>query len=378
MAGASSDILRIGVLGDQSGMTSDVAGMGSVRAAQMAVADFGGKVQGRPVEVVWADFKFKPDVAAEIARRWFDVDGVDVITDLPMTPAALAVQEIARQKQRVVLVTAASANELTGKTCNPYTVQWSDDNAAIANSTAKAVIQGGGRDWFFLTADFAFGHAMQAAAAGVIKASGGHVIGEAVHPTGTSDFGAYLLAAQASQAQIIGLATVGSDTINAINQAHEFGINKRQSLAGLVVFLTDIHAIGLENAQGLYVSSGFYWDQNDPARAWAKRFFAQHHRMPTRDQAATYAVVLQYLRAAETAGTADAAATVRRMKQLPVDYFGHPGSIRSDGRVLYDLTLYQVKRPAESEGEWDLYKPVRSVSAAEAFLPLDQGRCDFR
>ena len=197
------------------------------------------------------------------------------------------------------------------------------------------------------------------------------------HPTGTSDFGVYLLAAQASQAQIIGLAAIGGDTVNAINQAHEFGITKRQSLAGLVVFLTDIHAIGLENAQGLYISSGFYWDQNETARAWSQRFFAQHHRMPTRNQADTYAVVAQYLRAADAVGYADAAATVRRMKQLPVDYFGHPASIRSDGRVLYDLTLYQVKQPTESTGEWDLYRPIRSVPGEAAFLPLDKARCDF-
>jgi branched-chain amino acid transport system substrate-binding protein len=376
-AGAAEPV-KIGLLGDQSGTTSDASGMGSVVAARMAAADFGGAVQGRPIEIIAADFNFKPDVAAAIARRWFDVEGVSAITDLPSTPAALAVQEIARQKQRVVMVTAASSNDLTGRTCNPYTVHWADDNVAIANSTAKAIIQGGGQNWFFLTADFGFGHAMQTAAADVIKANGGNVLGAAVHPVGTSDFSSYLLAAMASKAQVVGLASVGNDTVNAINQAYEFGLTKGgQKLAGLVVFITDVHAIGLEHAQGLNITSGFYWNQNEIARAWSQRFFAQHHRMPTRVQASTYAAVLQYLRAVAVVGPVDAAAVVRQMKAMPVDFFGHPASIRADGRVMYDLTLYQVRRPGENEGEWDLYQPVRTVPAAEAFLPLDREHCDF-
>jgi branched-chain amino acid transport system substrate-binding protein len=377
-AEAASDPLVIGVLGDQSGVASDTGGIGSVLAARMAVEDFGGKLQDRPIEVISADFSSNPDTAAAIAREWFDTKGVEVITDLPWTPAALAVQEIARQKSRVVLVTSASANELTGRTCNPYTVHWQDDNAAIANSTAKAIIGGGGRTWFFLTADFAFGHAMEAAATAVIKANGGEVLGSVSHPIGTSDFSSYLLAAQASKAQIIALANVAGDTINAINQAHEFGLTTNgQKLAGLVVLVTDVHAIGLERAQDLYVTSGFYWDQNEAARAFSQRFFARHHRMPTRNQASEYAVVLQYLRAAAVVGTKDAAAVVRQMKAMPIDFFGHRGTIRADGRVMYDLTLYQVKHPSDSESEWDLYVPVRSVPAAEAFLPLDAAHCDF-
>jgi branched-chain amino acid transport system substrate-binding protein len=377
-AGAAPDPLKIGLLGDPSGMTADVGGVGAVIAARMAVADFGGTVQGRPVQIVSADFHFNPDTAVSIARQWFDVDGVDAIADLPSTPAALAVQEIARQKKKVILVTGASSDDMTGRTCNPYTIHWADANAAIANSTAKAIIQGGGRTWFFLTADFGFGHAMQAAATAVIKANGGQVLGSVAHPTGTSDFSSYLLAARASTAQVIGLASVGGDTINAINQAYEFGLTEGgQKLAGLVVFITDVHAIGLERAQGLNVTSSFYWDQNEVARAWSQRFFAQYHRMPTRPQASTYAVVLQYLRAAAAVGSADGAAVVRQMKTMPVDYFGHPGSIRADGRVLYDLTLYQVKRPGDSASEWDLYQPVHTVSAADANLPLDREHCDF-
>ena len=375
---SAADPVKIGLLGDQSGPTSDLGGMGSVLAARMAAADFGGTVQGRPIEIVTADFNFKPDVAAAIARRWFDVEGVSAITDLPSTPAALAVQEIARQKSRVVIVTSASSNDLTGRACNPYTVHWSDDNVAIANSTAKAIIQGGGRDWFFLTADFGFGHAMQEAATAVIKANGGNVLGAAVHPVGTADFSSYLLAAKASKAQVVGLASVGGDTVNAINQAYEFALTKSgQKLAGLMIFITDMHAIGLEHAQGMYVTSEFYWNQNDIARAWSQRFFAQYHRMPTRPQASTYAAVTQYLRAVAVVGPADAAAVVRQMKAMPADFFGHPATIRADGRVMYDLTLYQVRRPGEAEGEWDLYQPVRTIPAGEAFLPLDREHCDF-
>jgi branched-chain amino acid transport system substrate-binding protein len=370
--------VRIGVLGDQNSVAADIGGIGSVLAARMAVEDFGGKIQGRPVEIVTADFGLNADNAASIARRWFDTEGVDAVTDLPWTPAALAVQEVARQKQRVTLVTGASANEMTGKACNPYTVHWADDNAAIANSTARAILQGGGRDWFFLTADFGFGHAMEAAASAVIKANGGRVLGHAINPVGTNDFSSYLVAAQASKAQIIGLASIGGDTITAINQAHEFGLTQGgQRLAGLVVFITDVHAIGLERAQGLYVTSGFYWDQNEKARAWAQRFLARHHRMPTRDQASTYAAVTQYLRAAAVVGPEDAAAVVRQMKSVPFDFFGHTGMIRADGRAMYDLTLYEAKKPGDSESEWDLYQPVRTVPAEQAYLPIDAPRCDF-
>ncbi|MBV9538936.1 MAG: ABC transporter substrate-binding protein [Acidisphaera sp.] len=376
---AGGDAVKIGILGDQSGQSADIGGNGSVLAARMAAEDVGGSVAGKRIEFVVADFNWNPDTAAAIARQWFDQDGVDAIADLPVTPAALAVQEIARVKQRVVLVTGASSNDLTGRTCNPYTVHWADDNAAIANSTASAIIEDGGRQWFFLTADFGFGHAMQQAATDVIRARGGTVIGAAVHPINPGDFSPFLLSAQNSHAQIIALASVGTDTVNAISQAHEFGISETgQRLAGLVVFETDIHAIGLDKAQGLYVASGFYWDQNDQSRAWAGKFFARFHRMPTRDQAATYAVVSQYLRAIDAAGTTDAATVVRQMKRMPASYFGRPASIRGDGRVLYDLTLYQVKAPDESHGEWDLYRPIRTVAAADAFLPMQADRCNFK
>ena len=333
---------------------------------------------GRRIEIISADFTNNPDAAATIARRWFDTEGVDAITDLPMTPSALAVQEIARQKQRVVLITGASATDVTGRACNPYTVHWADDNAAIANSTASAIVQEGGRDWFFLTADFGFGHAMQQIVTEVVSTKGGRVLGSALHPLGTGDFSPFLLAAQASRAQIIGLASVGTDTVNALSQAHEFGlVAAGQRLAGLVVFITDVHALGLEKAQGLYVSAGFYWDQNEASRAWSRKFLARHHRMPTRDQADTYAVVKHYLRAVTAAGNVGAATVVGRMKAMPAEYFGHAASIRADGRVMYDLTLYEVKRPAELTGEWDLYRPVRTVPAAAAFLPLDAERCSF-
>lgn len=368
--------IRIGVLGDQSSISADAAGPGSVLAARMAAADFGGAIGSRPIEVVYADMLLKPDVAAGIAAKWFDVDGVDVILDLPLTSAAMAVLQVARPRRKSTIITAAATADFTGAACSPTNVHWTDDTYALANVTARAVIAGGGDSWFFLTADYAFGTAMQQDATAAIRAAGGTVLGAARHPLGTTDFSSFLLQAGASRAKVIGLASVGGDTITAIKQAAEFGLGQGgQQLAGFLVFISDIHAIGLQNARGLYVTSGFYWDQNEPSRRFGERFFQERKAMPTKSQAFTYAAVLHWLRAVQAAGTTEGIDVNRQMRQMPGEYFGKPVQIRPDGRALYDMTLYQVKTAAESHRAWDYYKPLRDISAEDAFRPPGVGGC---
>nr|WP_157091665.1 ABC transporter substrate-binding protein [Methylobacterium nodulans] len=372
----SDEAVTIGVLTDMSGPFSDIGGKGSVAAAEMAAQDFGGSVKGRPIRILAADHQNKPDVGSAIARAWFDRDGVDAVADLPVTSVALAVLEIARDKKRTVLIAGAAASDLTGRACSPYSTHWADDSFALANGTATAVTKAGDRSWFFVTADYAFGHAMERDATAAVKAAGGTVKGSIRHPLAAPDFSSYLLQAQGSGAKVIGLASAGGDTINAIKQAAEFGIaGSGQRVAGFLVFLSDVHSLGLAVAQGLLVSTGFYWDQNDAARAFGKRFFAKTGRMPTKQQASVYASVTQYLKAVDEAGTDEAGAVNRVMRRLPVDYFGHPASIRPDGRVLYDLTLYEVKAPAESKAPYDYYKPIATIPAAEAFRSERDGGC---
>jgi branched-chain amino acid transport system substrate-binding protein len=368
--------IRIGVLGDQSGMSADAAGPGTVAAVRMAVEDFGGKVGNLPVEVIVGDMRLKPDVAAQLAAQWYDVDGVDVIIDLPQTSSALAVLEVAKQRGKSTIVTAAASLELTTSACSATNVHWTDDTYALANAVARAVVKSGGDSWFFLTADYAFGTAIQRDATAAITEAGGSVLGSVRHPLGTSDFASYLLQAQASKAKIVGLGSVGGDTITAIKQADEFGLGSGgQQLAGFLVFISDIHSLGLPAAHGLYVATGFYWDQNDAARVFAKRFFERRKAMPTKSQAASYAAIQHYLKCVSAAGSTDARTVNREMRQRPGDYFGHKAVIRGDGRVLYDMTLYQVKTPAESHGPWDYYKKIKTISASEAFLPEPAGRC---
>jgi len=375
-AQVSDDVVRIGVLNDQSGQFADIGGKGAVLAVQMAADDFGGTVAGKRIEIVSADHQNKPDVAGAILRQWFDREGVDAVTGLPTSSVALAAQEIARDKKKTALIAGGATSDLTGKACSPYSIHWADDTYALANGTARAVTRAGGKTWFFLTADYAFGHAMERDAASAINTSGGKVLGSVRHPFATSDFSSFLLQAQASGAQVIGLANVGGDTGNAIKQAAEFGIvDSGQKLAGFLVFISDIHALGLKLAKGLLVSTGFYWDQNDASRAFARRFFEKTGRMPTKEQASGYAAVTHYLKAVAASGTDDAARVNAQMRQLPVDYFGHSGSIRPDGRVLYDLTLYEVKAPEESKGPWDYYKPLATLPAAEVFRPMSEGGC---
>ena len=374
-ARAQGDAVRIGVLTDESGPYADSGGAGSVLAARMAAADFGPAVLGKPIEIVHGDTLNKPDVAGALARKWYDTDGVDVITDLPVTPVALAVQQAAKEKQRGVMITAAAITEFTSKLCSPFSTHWADDTHALTAGTAREVVRAGGESWFFVTVDFSFGRALEAEAKSVIEANGGRVLGSTYFPIGNTDFSSQLIAAQSSGAQIIGLAAVGNDQVNLIKQAGEFGVQAKgqQGLAGFLVYITDIHSLGLKVCQGLTFSSGFYWDQTDASRAFAKRFFAERHAMPTKNQAAIYVASRHFLKAMAKAGTRDALAVGRAMRALPVDYLGHAASVRGDGRVLYDLTLYRVKPPQESKTAWDYYTALASVPAAEAFLPQSCG-----
>jgi branched-chain amino acid transport system substrate-binding protein len=377
-AQVSDDVVKLGVLNDQSGVYADLAGHGSVEAARMAVEDFGGTVLGKSIEVISADHQNKPDVGANIVNQWIDVDQVDAVVDVPTSSVALAVQEITRQKNRVHLNSTGGTSDLTGKACSPTTAHWTYDTFALANGTGRAVVQDGGESWFFLTADYAFGHALERDTAAAVEAAGGQVLGTVRHPFPNNDFSSFLLQAQASGSNVIGLANAGGDTINAIKQAREFGITQAgQRLAGLLIFLSDIHSLGLETAQGLVLTTGFYWDLDDETRAWSKRFAERNNgRMPTMVQAGVYSAVLHYLRAIEAAGTDEAKAVMAKMKELPIDdFFAKNGKLRQDGRMVHDMYLVQVKTPEESKGPWDYYKILRTIPGDEAFRPLQDGNC---
>src|ERR1700730_3727712 len=372
-------IVKIGVLTDMSSIYSDIGGPGAVVAAKLAVEDFGAAAKGMKVEIVGADMQNKPDVGAGIANRWFDVDKVDVIVDGMNSGVSLAVSEIARQKNKLFLVTGAATSDLTGPKCNTNTIHWVYDTWALANSTGKATVQTGGDTWFFVTADYAFGYALERDAGAVVEANGGKVLGKVRVPINTSDFSSFLLQAQSSKAKIIGLANAGGDTINSIKQASEFGIVAGgENLAGLLVFITDVHALGLQTAQGLIMTEAFYWDRNDESRAFAKRFAPLYKgNMPTMVQAGVYAAVTHYLKAvAALKSDADGKAVVAKMKETPTDdsLFGK-GTIRPDGRTIHDMYLFEVKKPAESKGPWDYYKLRATIPAAEAFRPLKDGGC---
>jgi branched-chain amino acid transport system substrate-binding protein len=361
----SNDVVRI----------SSLAGRGSVVAARMAVDDVGGTVAGKRVEVVDADHQNKADVGAQIARKWFDIDGVDMIIDVPNSSVVLAVQQLAREKNRVLIASAAGTADLTGKACSPTGIHWTWDTYAAAVSTARAIVEEGGDSWFFLTADYAFGHAMERDVANVVNASGGKVVGQVKHPLNTSDFSSFLIQAQSSKAKIIALANGGSDMSNSLKQAHEFGLSKQQKFAGLATFITDIHGIGLQTAQGLLLTTGFYWDRDEASRAWSKRFFEKHGAMPSMSQAGVYSAVSHYLKAIATS-TDEAQGVVRKMKDTSVDdFFARGGKIREDGRMVHDMYLVQVKTPQESKYPWDYYKVVRTVSGDRAFRPLSESEC---
>jgi branched-chain amino acid transport system substrate-binding protein len=374
--GVPSGAVRIGVLNDQSGIYSDMGGVGSVVAAKMAVDDFGGKVLGVPIEVLSADHQSKADVAASRARQWFDVDKVDVVTDLAASNAGIAVMKVAKDKNRIVLNTGSGASRITNEDCNDRTVHWVYNTYALAHGTGSAVLKQGGDSWFFLTADYAFGQSLEKDTVDVVKNGGGKIVGAVRHPLNASDFSSFMMQAQASKAKIIGLANAGTDTINSIKAAKEFGLTKSHTLAGLLAFINDVHSIGLDTAQGMLLTEAFYWDLNDETRAWSKRYFEKQKRMPSMIQAGTYSAVTHYLKAVKATGTTDPAAVMAKMKATPVnDFFAKNGVIRDDGQMVHDMYLFQVKKPAESKGPWDYYKLITTIPGSQAFNSLADSKC---
>jgi branched-chain amino acid transport system substrate-binding protein len=376
--GVSDGVIKIGVLNDQSSLYADLAGQGSVVAARMAVEDYGAAAKGLKVEIVSADHQNKPDVGSGIARQWLDQDKVDVIVDVPNSGVALALNQIIKEKGKALLISGAATADLTGKACSPNTIHWTYDTWALANGTGNAIVKTGGDSWYFITADYAFGHALERDTENVVTKAGGKVLGKVRHPLNTQDFSSFLLQAQASKAKIIGLANAGGDTTNAIKQAAEFGIVKGgQNLAGLLVFLTDVHALGLDKAQGLIMTETFYWDQNDRTRAFAKRFAERNRQIhPTMIHAGVYSAVTHYLKAVDALKGDDGTKVIAKMKDTPTDdpLFGK-GSIRPDGRKIHPAYLFEVKKPSESKGAWDYYKQRAVIPAEQAFRPVDQGDC---
>jgi branched-chain amino acid transport system substrate-binding protein len=370
--------IKIGVLNDQSGLYSDIAGTGSTWMARKAVEDFGASAKGMKVEIISGDHLNKPDVGMNIARRWFDLEGVDAIADVPTSSVALAINELTRDKNKVFLAVGPATSDLTGKACTPNTVHWIYDTWALANGTGNAIVKRGGNTWFFLTADYAFGHALERDTETVVIKSGGKVLGKVRHPFPGTDFSSFLLQAKASKAKVIGLANAGGDTINSIKQASEFGITAGgQTLAGLLIFVTDIHSLGLKIAQGLIFTDPWYWDQNDTNRAIAREYVAALGRMPGYTVVGVYSTVIHYLRAVEALGShADGKAVVAKMKELPTDdKLMGKGSVRVDGRKIHPMYLFEVKRPEESKEPWDYYKQLATIPAEEAWRPVEQGEC---
>jgi branched-chain amino acid transport system substrate-binding protein len=375
----SGNVVKIGVMNDMSGVYADIGGPGSTLAAKMAVEDYLKTTKSSlKVEVVSADHQNKPDVGSNIARKWYDTDGVDMIVDVPTSSVGLAINQVTKEKGKAYVNTGSATSDLTGKDCSPNTVHWLYDTWMLAHGTGSAVVKSGGDTWYFLTADYAFGHALERDTSEVVKASGGKILGSVKVPLNTQDFSSFLLQAQSSKAKIIGLANAGGDTINSIKQAAEFGIVKGgQKLAGLLVFLPDVHGLGLNTAQGLQITESWYWDLNDASRAFAKRFAAQHGgKYPSSDHAGVYAGVLHYLKAVDAAKTDDGTKVVAKMKELPTDdpLFGK-GSIRADGRKIHPVYLFEVKKPSESKGPYDYYKVLQTIPADKAFRPIDQGNC---
>jgi branched-chain amino acid transport system substrate-binding protein len=373
----SDDVVKIGVLTDMSSLYSDATGEGSVIAAQMAAADFGGKVKGKPIEVIFADHQNKPDVGSNIARAWYDTDKVDTIVDVPTSSIALAVQKITQEKDKVFLMSGPGSSDLTGPACSPNGIHWTYDTYALSHVAGKAMVERGENSWFFITADYAFGHALERDASAVVTASGGKVLGAVRAPLNTADFSSFLLQAQASKAKVIGLANAGGDTQNAIKQAAEFGLQQSgQKLLALLFQITDTHSIGLAAAQGMILTEGFYWDLNDETRAFSKRYLAKAGHMPTMIQAGVYSAVTNYLKAIDATGSDAAKTVIAKMKATPInDFFARNGRIREDGRMVHDMYLVQVKTPAESKGEWDVYKILATIPGDQAYRPLAEGGC---
>ena len=369
----SDNVVKVGVLTDLSGPAATPTGTGSVVAAQMAADDFGGSVAGKPIVIVSADHQIKPDVGSAIARRWYDVEQVDVIVDVPVSAVGLAVQNVAKEKKKMLIVHSTGTADFHGKFCSPYTMQWVFDTRALAVGTAQEVVKRGGDTWFFLTADYAFGHSLEQQASEVIRTNGGKVLGAVRHPFATPDLSSFILQAQTSKAKIIGIASGPPDNTNAIKLAGEFGVFQGgQQLAGLLVVITDIHALGLQAAQGLILTTSFYWDMDEKTREWSKRFFAKQNRMPTMWQAGVYSSVMDYLKAIEKIGTDEPLKVAEQMRARPVeDFFSRNGKLRSDGLMVHDLVLVQVKKPEESHYPWDYYHVLTHIPGDQAFGPPD-------
>ncbi len=376
-AGKFSDsVVKIGLILDMASLYSDITGEGSATAARMAVEDFGGKVHGVPIEVVVADHQNKADVAGAKAREWFDSQQVDMIADVAASATALAALEVAKQKNRIIMFSGPATNRLTNENCTPVSVHYAYDTYALAAWTGRGVLKNGGDTWFFLTADYAFGTSLEKDVSDVVRAGGGKILGSVRHPLNTQDFSSFLLQAQASKAKVIGLANAGGDTINSIKAANEFGITKTQSLAGLLVFINDIHSLTLATAQGMLLTEAYYWDMNDETRKWARRFFDRMKKMPNMAQAGVYSSVTHYLKAVEAAGTDETGAVMAKMKSMPInDFFAKNGRIREDGRMVKEMYVFEVKKPSESQYPWDYYKLKATIPADEAFLPLSRSVC---
>jgi branched-chain amino acid transport system substrate-binding protein len=372
----SDDTVKIGVLTDQTGLYADATGPGSVEAVKMAIADFGGKVAGKPIAMVDADHQNKADIGAAIARRWYEQENVDVIVDFANSAVAFAVLELSKQKNKAILISSAGSSDLTGKTCSPNSVQWTYNTYALANSTARALVKEGAKSWYFVTVDYAFGHALRNDAAKTVEKLGGTISGEVRHPLNSMDFSSYLLQAQSSNADVVAFANTGGDLANSIRQAQEFGLAKKQKLAAFLMQTSDIHAIGLPAAQGLQLTTAFYWDLDDKTRDFAKRFFARTNKRPTMVQAGLYSVVTNYLKAIEKSGTDDGPKVIAQMKNMPIDdFFARNAFLREDGQLIHDMYLVQVKSPAESKEAWDYEKLVQVIPGKEAFATPEESTC---
>ncbi|NPU12116.1 ABC transporter substrate-binding protein [Bradyrhizobium sp. 83012] len=375
-AAPASAQVKIGILNDQSGVYADYGGKYSVEAAKMAVEDFGGEVLGQKVELVTADHQNKPDLASTIARRWYDTEGVDMITELTTSSVALAIQELSKEKKKIDIVVGAATSRITGDACTPYGFHWAYDTRALAVGTGGALVESGGDTWFFMTADYAFGYALEKDTSDIVTSKGGKVLGSVRIPLNSSDFSSFLLQAQSSKAKIIGLANAGLDTTNSIKQAAEFGIVKGgQKLAGLLMTLSEVHGLGLEAAQGLVLTEGFYWDHDDKTRAFSERFMKRTGRMPSMIHAGTYSATLSYLKAVKAAGTKDSDAVAAKLKELPVDDAFAQGKVLANGRMVHDMYLFEVKKPSESKKPWDYYKQLATVPGDKAFFSAKDSGC---
>ncbi|WP_241687864.1 ABC transporter substrate-binding protein [Janthinobacterium sp. 17J80-10] len=375
-AQVSGDVVKIGFITDISGTYADIDGPGGVEAIRMAIQEMGGSINGKKIEVVYADHLNKADVAASKAREWFDQQGVDVLIGGTNSATSLAMAKVATEKKKPFFAVGAGSSRLTNEECSPYTVHYAYDTIALARGTGGAVVKQGGKSWFFLTADYAFGASLEKDTADIVKASGGTVVGSVKHPIAASDFSSFLLQAQSSKAQILGLANAGGDTINSIKAANEFGVVKTMKLAGLLMFINDIHSIGLNQAQDMYLTDSWYWDKDDASRTWAKAYFARMKKMPSSLQAGDYSAALQYLKAVKDAGTDDADKVLAQIRKSKLnDMFVKDGAVRPDGRMVHDMYLMQVKKPGESKYPWDYYKLLQTIPGDQAFLSKSESKC---